>query len=68
MTPEMLDKLATDVAQITGIPKRDAVRALETRQPSTIKLAQDLVELDNSREDWHSAMQRHRLRLTGSAA
>jgi hypothetical protein len=68
MTAEALDELATQVAGITGIPKRDAVQALAMRKPTTIALAQDLVALDRSREDWHRTMRRHRARLTGTRA
>ncbi len=67
MTPQMLEKLATEVATVTGISKEDAYRALEAQEPSTLKLAQDLVELDHSREKWRSNMARHRRRLTSTA-
>ncbi len=60
----MVQQLARKVAAATGIAERDAERALEAQDPVTVRLAQQLVNLDSSREAWHSDMTARRRRLT----
>jgi hypothetical protein len=66
MTPEMLH-LAKQLAAATGADERDARRALESGDPSMIRLAHSVVNLGDTREAWHEDMDRHRRRILRAA-
>lgn len=65
MSPEQIDHLAGEVANATGVDKGQAVDALKSNDPLFIKLATQVVDLDNSREEWHADMKQHRRKIAG---
>jgi len=67
MSPETLNKLAQDVADATGIQVAEAKDALRSDDPSIIAVAQGLVELRESRDEWRAEMKRHRRNILATA-
>ncbi|HKP90516.1 MAG TPA: hypothetical protein VJT75_11160, partial [Thermoleophilaceae bacterium] len=52
--------LSVQFAQETGLNEDVALRALQSKDPQILRLAQSVVELGNTRAGWHADMRRHR--------
>ena len=63
MTPEMLTTLADQLAEEIGVAPVEARQALSSGDPAMVKLAQAMLKLGNSRDEWHEDMRRHRERI-----
>jgi hypothetical protein len=68
MTPLELQDLAHRVAAATGLQPAEAQAALESGDPSLVDLARRLVALDATRDEWQSALARHRRNIVAAAA
>jgi len=68
MTPEMLTTLADQLAEEIGVAPVVARQALASGDPAMVKLAQAMLKLGNSRDEWHEDMRGHRERILAAVS
>jgi hypothetical protein len=67
MSDEQINDLARAFAEATGITFDEAKIALEDQDDTMLRMAQGVVKLHETEDEWHADMARHRRRILEAA-
>jgi hypothetical protein len=67
MSEDQINKLASAFAEATGITFDEAKTALEDQDSTMVRMAQGVVKLHETEDEWHADMARRRRRILETA-
>jgi len=67
MSEDQINELAKSFAEATGITLDEAKIALEDQDSTMVRMAQGVVKLHETRDEWHADMARRRRKILEAA-